>query len=134
MKKLDLYRLWEVCNILSNKQEELSLEDKYVSLLGNNSNYCEMSFEEFLNYYSFKVEDDNIVVFNDDGIPYESYTRNDFSYVPTILLSFDEKRLENWMETEIKLQLEAQEREKVREKEDLKKQIELLTKKLKACN
>lgn len=130
MKNLNLYRLWEVCNTLSNTELGLSENNCYVSLLGHRSDYCEMSFEEFLNYYSFKVEDDNIVVFNDDGVAYESYTINDFSYVPTILLSFDEKRLENWMEIEIKLQLEAQEREKAREKEDLKKQIELLTKKL----
>jgi hypothetical protein len=34
------------------------------------------------------------------------------------------------METEIKLELERQEREKIREKENIKKQIELLTKKL----
>ena len=110
--------------------------------MGHNSNYSEMEFESFMKYYNFGFEDDSIVVFNDDSIvvfnddavSYESYTNQDFSYIPTILLSFNEKRLESWMETEIKLQLEAQEREKVREKEDLKKQIELLTKKLEGCN
>ena len=102
--------------------------------MGHNSNYSEMEFESFMKYYNFGFEDDSIVVFNDDAVSYESYTNQDFSYIPTILLSFNEKRLESWMETEIKLQLEAQEREKVREKEDLKKQIELLTKKLEGCN
>ena len=130
MKNLNLYRLWEVCNILSNKQEELSLEDKYVSLLGNNSNYVEMSFESFLNYYSFKVDDGSVVVFNDDKVAWETFTVNDFAYIPTILLSLDETKLESWMETEIKLELERQEREKVREKEDLKRKIELLQKQL----
>ena len=134
MKKLDLEKLWSVCNKLSNKEQELSERDIYVSLMGHNSNYSEMEFESFIKYYNFGFEDDNIVVFNDDGIPYESYTNQDFSYIPTILLSFDETRLENWTETEIKLELERQEREKVQEKEDIKKQIELLTKKLEACN
>ena len=134
MKNLDLEKLWSVCNKLSNKEQELSERDIYVSLMGHNSNYSEMEFESFIKYYNFGFEDDNIVVFNDDGIPYESYTNQDFSYIPTILLSFDETRLENWTETEIKLELERQEREKVQEKEDIKKQIELLTKKLEACN
>ena len=134
MKNLDLEKLWSVCNKLSNKEQELSERDIYVSLMGHSSNYSEMEFESFMKYYNFGFEDDNIVVFNDDGIPYESYTNQDFSYIPTILLSFDETRLENWTETEIKLELERQEREKVQEKEDIKKQIELLTKKLEACN
>lgn len=134
MKNLDLEKLWSVCNKLSNKEQELSERDIYVSLMGHSSNYSEMEFESFIKYYNFGFEDDNIVVFNDDGIAYESYTTNDFAYIPTILLSFDETMLEKYIENEIKLQLEAQEREKVREKEGIKKQIELLTKKLEGCN
>ena len=134
MKNLDLEKLHYICNKLSNKEQELSERDIYVSLMGHNSNYSEMEFESFIKYYNFGFEDDNIVVFNDDKVAWETFTVNDFTYIPTILLSFDETMLESWMETEIKLQLEAQEREKVREKEDIKKQIELLTKKLEACN
>ena len=134
MKNLDLEKLHYICNKLSNKEQELSERDIYVSLMGHSSNYSEMEFESFMKYYNFGFEDDNIVVFNDDAVSYENYTNQDFSYIPTILLSFDETRLENWTETEIKLELERQEREKVQEKEDIKKQIELLTKKLEACN
>ena len=134
MKNLDLEKLHYICNKLSNKEQELSEKDVYISFVGYNSEYSEMEFESFIKYYNFGFEDDNIVVFNDDGIPYESYTNQDFSYIPIILLSFDETRLENWMETEIKLELERQEREKVREKEELERQIKLLTKKLEACN
>lgn len=134
MKNLDLEKLWSVCNKLSNKEQELSERDIYVSLMGHSSNYSEMEFESFMKYYNFGFEDDNIVVFNDDGVPYESYTNQDFSYIPTILLSFDETMLEKYIENEIKLKLEVKEREKVCEKEDIKKQIELLTKKLEACN
>ena len=130
MRNLNLEKLWSVCNKLSNKGQELSERDIYVSLMGHNSNYSEMEFESFIKYYNFGFEDDNIVVFNDDAVSYENYTNQDFSYIPIILLSFDEKRLENWMEIEIKLELERQEREKVREKEDLKRKIELLQKQL----
>lgn len=134
MRNLNLEKLWSVCNKLSNKEQELSERDIYVSLMGHSSNYSEMEFESFMKYYNFGFEDDNIVVFNDDAVSYENYTNQDFSYIPIILLSFDETMLEKYIENEIKLQLEAQEREKAREKEDIKKQIELLTKKLEACN
>ena len=134
MKNLNLEKLHYICNKLSNKGQELSERDIYVSLMGHNSNYSEMEFESFMKYYNFGFEDDNIVVFNDDAVSYENYTNQDFSYIPIILLSFDETMLEKYIENEINEQLKHQEREKVREKEDLKKQIELLTKKLEGCN
>ena len=134
MRNLNLEKLWSVCNKLSNKGQELSERDIYVSLMGHSSNYSEMEFESFMKYYNFGFEDDNIVVFNDDGVPYESYTNQDFSYIPTILLSFDETMLEKYIESEINEQLKHQEQERLQRKEDLKKQIELLTKKLEACN
>lgn len=130
MKNLDLEKLWNVCNTLSEKESELAEHGTYVYLLGNSSNFSAYSFEQFLEYYSFKIEDDSIIVFNDDKVAWEDYTNNDFSYIPIILLSFDKKRLESWMEIEIKLELERQEREKVQEKEDLKRKIELLQKQL----
>ena len=130
MKNLDLEKLWSVCNKLSNKEQELSERDIYVSLMGHSSNYSEMEFESFMKYYNFGFEDDNIVVFNDDAVSYENYTNQDFSYIPTILLSFDETMLEKYIENEINEQLKHQEQERLQRKEDLKKQIELLTKKL----
>ena len=130
MKNLDLEKLWSVCNKLSNKEQELSERDIYVSLMGHSSNYSEMEFESFMKYYNFGFEDDNIVVFNDDAVSYENYTNQDFSYIPIILLSFDETMLEKYIENEINEQLKHQEQERLQRKEDLKKQIELLTKKL----
>ena len=130
MKNLDLEKLHYICNKLSNKEQELSERDIYVSLMGHSSNYSEMEFESFMKYYNFGFEDDNIVVFNDDGIAYESYTTNDFSYIPTILLSFDETMLEKYIENEINEQLKHQEQERLQRKEDLKTKIELLQKQL----
>jgi len=126
MKELNLHRLWEVCNTLSNKQSELSEESIYIYFMGHRSNYSEISFEGFLEYYNFKIESDEIIVFNDDGIPYEDYTNDDFSYIPTVLLSFSAEKLDNWMKIEVDLQLEQQKREKEQQKEGIKSQIERL--------
>lgn len=130
MKNLNLERVWEIMNILSEKASKLSEENKYVHLLGTKSNYTEMSFESFLEYYSFKFDNDNLIIFNDDGIPWEDYTTNDFSEVLVVLLSFSAEKLNNWIETEVILQLEKQERAKVAEKENLKQRIEILQKQL----
>jgi len=112
--KLDLKRVWEVMNTLSYRQAILAEEeDKYVELLGHSSNYCQQEFDSFLNYYSFKVDGEHIVVFNTDPIPYEDYDNDDFSYIPSVLLSFSAEKLNKWIETEIELQLKKQQREKI---------------------
>jgi hypothetical protein len=126
MENLDLKKLWNVCNTLSEKGSELCEQNIYVHLLGHRSNYGEMGFEGFLNYYSFRVDGDEIMVFNNDGVPYESYTNEDFSYIPLSLLSFDAERLESWVEIEIDLQLKRQERDKLAEKENIKQKIKYL--------
>lgn len=129
--KLDLKRIWEVMDKLSYEETKLSEEkDKYVQLLGHSSNYCNSSFEGFLNYYSFRIDGDNIIVFNDDSVAYEDYRNDDFSIFPLSLLSFGEKELTIWIENEIEMQLKQQEEARIQEKENLKRQIELLTKKL----
>lgn len=131
MENLNLRRVWEVMNTLSYREAILAEEeDKYVQLLEYNSNYNSMSFESFLEYYSFKIDGEHIVVFNTDPVPYEDYANDDFSRFPSVLLSFSPEKLENWMKIEIELQLAKQEREKIAEKENIKRQIELLTKKL----
>jgi hypothetical protein len=77
MKELNLYRLFEICTLLSDKERELSENNTFVSLLGNRSSFSAYSFEQFLEYYSFKIEEDNIVVYNDDPIPYEQWDNDD---------------------------------------------------------
>jgi hypothetical protein len=126
MKTLNLQRIHEICEILSEKQDKLAEESKYVYLLGNSSKYVNMSFEGFLEYYYFKVEDDTVMVLNNDRFPYEDYTNGDFSYIPTVLLTFDDSQLNEWAEDKIKGELEQQKIQKAREKESLKLQIERL--------
>lgn len=126
MKELNLYRLWSVCNTLSNKQSELCEQSIFVHLMGHRSNYEEMCFENFLEYYSFKVITDEILVFNNEPISWEEYTTDDFSYIPSVLLSFAEKDLENWMQNEIENQLAQQKLNKLAEKEGIKQKIKHL--------
>ena len=127
---LNLEKVWQVMDILSNKQSELAEKSIYVNFMGHCSDYIEMSFESFLDYYSFKVNKDKIVVFNNDGVAWEDFNVNDFSFLPSILLSFSAEKLNGWVKTEIELQLAKQKRDKIAEKEELKQKIEIMTKQL----
>lgn len=132
IKEINLYKLWEIMNKLSYEETKLSEEqEKWVSLLGNSSNYCQQEFDSFLGFYSFKVDGEYVVVFNTDPIPYEDYTRNDFSPIPICLLSFSAKKIEEWMETEIQKQLEEQKQEKEQRKKYIESEINRLEKQLK---
>lgn len=130
MKELNLHKLWEVCNILSDKMEELSEQSVYIYLLGVRSSYGSCDFKNFLNYYSFKVEEDGITVYNDDGVPYEEYTNNDYSYVPFCLLFFSRENIDKWIDDEIEKQLKQQELQKIQDKESIKLQITQLQQRL----
>jgi hypothetical protein len=132
MKKLDLFRIWEVCNILNKKRSELCEEEVYLELLGVHSNYIEESFKSFLGYYSFRIEDDNIVIFNDDKIPWEDFTNSDFSEIPLYILDLSEGELNNWIASKIELELSKQEQEEELERQQIKQNIELLQKQLNA--
>ena len=130
---LDLKKIWEILNTLSNRQEELGQEYYYVDLLGNSSEYFSRDFESFLEYYSFKIEDNYVVVFNNDRVPYEDYTNNDYSYIPLPVLGFGEEELENYIKQTIDMQLKEQEKQRIAEKENIKRQIEQLQKRLDQC-
>lgn len=130
MKNLNLEKLWEVCTILSNKMEELSEQNIYVYLLGIRSNYSAYDFKSFLDYYSFKIQEDGITVYNDDGIPYEDYTNNDYSYISSVLLSFSREQIDKWIDDEVEKQLKQQNINKLEEKENIKLQIARLQKQL----
>lgn len=126
MKTLNLQRIHEICEILSQRQSELEDDDKYVYLLGTRSNYTSMTFKDFLNYYSFRIDDGEIVVFNDDAVNWEDYTKNDFSSFPLFLTSFGAKDLNEWIDDKIKAELREQEIQKIEKKKNLELQIERL--------
>lgn len=127
---LDLKKIWELLNTIS--QEQCRLEEKgiYIPFLGHRSEYFQNEFENFLEYYSFKIEDDNVVIYNNDGIPYEDYNTDDFSYLPIKLLDSSAVELEKWLKEKTEKELIKQEEEKKSEQERIKLEIERLQRQL----
>lgn len=131
MEQLNLHRIWQIITKVSEEQDKMHEQDLYVYLLGHRASYVQSQFENFLDYYSFKIEDDYISVFNDDAIPYEDYTNDDFLYVPKELLTMDDEEILFWAQKEIKRQLEQQEKDKQSRKESILLEIERLNKEYK---
>lgn len=69
-------------------------------------------------------------MFNDDGVPYEDYTNDDFNHIPIPLLNKTDDEIDTWIGCEVERQLEQQHISKEQEKENIKKQIERLQKQL----
>ena len=130
MKTLDLYRIWQILNIVKNQENILSEKGIYPNILGHNSKYYEMEFEYFLDEYAFRIDADQICIFNDDQIPYEDYTNNDFSCIPKKLLSFSDTELMAWIEKEIKIRIAELEKDKKNERKRLESKIQMLTNEL----
>jgi len=131
MKTLDLYRIWEVMNFLIEQEDILNDKGLYPDFLGENSNYFEQEFSSFLEEYSFNVDENEICVFNNDGIPYEDYTNNDYSYISVELLSFNDEQLMNWIDKKTQDYIERQKHYKEEEKKNIEYKIKLLTEQLK---
>jgi hypothetical protein len=129
MENLNLKRVFEVMNKLSSKQSEMWEQGKYIYLMGARSEYHKTSFESFLGYYSFSIGDENIVVYNISYID-ENWTTEDYSYIPINLLCFSDEELDDYIKIAVKKELERIEKEKISEKEDIQRQIELLNKRL----
>jgi len=130
MKTLDLYRIWEVLNIVKNQENILYEKDIYLNILGHNSKYYEMEFEYFLDEYAFRVDADQICIFNDDQIPFEDYTNNDFSFIPKKLLSFSDTELMAWIEEETKIFIAELEKDNKNKRKRLEYKIQMLTNEL----
>lgn len=130
--KLDLKKIWEILNKISWEKEQLSEKDIWVNFLGHRSEYFNRSFESFLEYYSFRIneEDGFLVIYNSDGIAYEDFNNDDFSYLPLKLLNFGEEELKQWVQEETEKHLEQREKEKQYEQERIKEQIKQLEKRL----
>ena len=130
MKNLNLERLNEICNLISQRQDELAEDSIYVELLGLQSEYSTMSFEMFLSYYSFRIEDDSITIFNNDPVAWETFSNSDFSEVPFIVLDLSDEGLNNWLDRVVAQKIKDLEFENQHRKEGIKRQIEMLQKQL----
>lgn len=127
---LDLQKVWSVLNFITEQENVYNEKDIYPNLLGLNSSYYYQDFNHFLEHYSFRVDEDEICVFNDDQVPYEDFTNSDFSYIFKELLSFNDNELMAWIEKQTEIHLSILEEIEEEEKESLKNQIKMLTEKL----
>ena len=130
MKELNLYRIWQIITKVSEAQDKMHEKDLYVYLLNTRSYYVLSDFENFLNYFSFKIEKEYVEVFNYDPIPYESDNNDDVFYIPKKLLSMTDEELDVWIEEKIQKELDRIERDKIAEKERIKADIDRLNKQL----
>lgn len=130
MKTLNLHRIWEILNKVNERQDELLEKDLYIYFLSSSSYYVQSDFENFLNYFSFKIDKECVEVFNYDGVPYENYNNDDVFYVPKKLLEMTDVELDVWIEDKTQEELDRIEKDKIAEKEKIKADIERLTKQL----
>lgn len=114
MEQLDLKRIWEISKILSN-YDNLGYEtiDEY---------------EYFISRYAFKVDSNSVTYFNDDPVPYEDFTEEDFNTFPITLLTSTEEEINTWAENE-ELKMENELTQSfINEKEWLEMRIKTLDK------
>lgn len=129
MKSLNLYRLWEIMNILYNKQEELHKEGKWISFFGDSSSYYGGGrFEDFIEHYSFRVRGKEVVVYS--TMCHEDFTIDDFNYIPAKLLNYTNEEVSEWLKDEIKIQLAQLEEKREQDRIYVKQQIEILERRL----
>jgi len=130
MEQLNLHRVWQIMNKVSEAQDKMHEKDLYVYLLNTRSYYVPSDFGNFLNYFSFKVEKEYVEVFNCDPVPYENYSNDDVFYIPNKLLFFTDEELNVWVEDKTQRELKRIERDKIAEKERIKADTDRLNKQL----
>lgn len=93
---LNLKKIYENVLIISELEEENNYMLGFINYEG--------SFENFLKIYSFKVDDPKVLtIYNDDWIPYERTTYNEFHYLPLNLLNEGTKEsIEDWYKEKLK--------------------------------
>lgn len=126
---IDLEKAYSIMNRLCDRHSELEEDGIYANLLGNKSNYYKITFENFLDFYSFSISGNTLIVFNDDRVPFEDYTNNDFSELPLSLLN-DEVCIEEWLEKKIEKHIEDKRIKKESDKERILLEISRLHKQL----
>ena len=111
MENINTKRIWEIFQIIDRIDEDEVLDFNNASL----------EYESFLEWYSFKIIRDSIMVFNDDRVPYEDDTWNDFNYIPFSVMKMSDEEVENWVLEENKRECEEYEEHR---KSELLREIE----------
>ena len=114
METIDIKRVWEIFQIIDKIDED--------GILDFNNAFLE--YEGFLDWYSFKILEDTIMVYNDDQIPYEDDTWNDFNYIPFSVMKMTDREVEKWVSKEIKKKEKEDVEWEQKRKETLLREIE----------
>ena len=114
MENINTKRIWEIFQIIDRIDEDEVLDFNNASL----------EYESFLEWYSFKIIRDSIMVFNDDRVPYEDYTWDDFNYIPFSVMKMSDEEVEKWVLEEIKKKEKEDVEWEQKRKETLLKEIE----------
>lgn len=124
---IDLKRLWEITLIICNEIDEAPEEDFYI-------NYTtQYSFESFLNYFSIKIDiiREEITYYNDDKVPYEDFTYQDFNTLPLSILEFKDEEVKEWLYEKNKERVLKEKENRKIEIDRLKRSIEILKEQVK---
>ena len=114
MEIINTKRIWEIFQIIDRIDEDGTLD----------FNNTFLEYEGFLDWFSFKMLKDTIMVYNNGQIPYEDYTWNDFNYIPFSVISMSDEEVEKWMLEEIKKKEEEAVEWEQKRKETLLEEIE----------
>ena len=124
---IDLKRLWEITLIICNEIDEAPEEDFHI-------NYTtQYSFESFLNYFSIKIDiiREEITYYNDDKVPYEDFTYQDFNTLPLSILEFKDEDVKEWLYEKNKERVLKETENRKIEIDRLKRNIEILKEQVK---
>ena len=124
---IDLKKLWEVTVVVSTEAHELSEKDIY---LNYNTQY---DYETFLGWYSLKIDLDRktVTYYNNDRVPYEDFTYQEYYTLPLELLEMTEKDIIKWVHKKGDEYLEKELLNDKYELERMKRNVEILTEKIK---
>ena len=114
MEIINTKRIWEIFQIVDRIDED--------GTLGFVNSFLE--YEGFSDWYSFKMLKDSIMVYNNDQIPYEDYTWNDFNYIPFSVMKMTDREVEKWVSKEIKKKEKEDVEWEQKRKETLLEEIE----------
>ena len=114
MEVINTKRIWEIFQIIDRIDEDRVLD----------FNNAFLEYEGFLHWYSFKMLKDSIMVYNDDQVPYEDCTWNDFNYIPFSVMKMTDREVEKWVLEEIKKKEKEDVEWEQKRKETLLEEIE----------
>ena len=114
MEIINTKRIWEIFQIVDRIDEDGTLD----------FNNTFLEYEGFLDWFSFKMLKDTIMVYNNGQIPYEDYTWNEFNYIPFSVMNMSDEGVEKWVIEEIKKKEEEYVEWEQKRKETLLEEIE----------